>query len=303
MEDNINKENLNDSKASCLASLVIFTFLIGLGIGMYFLAESTADNIVAESLQKARDKVVASKEKVTDWAENLFSGNNSSKNDMILDFEESNSQILMYHHVKDHLEGDNSTEINLSVEVDEFEEQIKYLSENNYNSINISQLFENNDNNIAITFDDGYRDNITNAYPILQKYGFVGTVYVITDFVENDGYLTWEDIKKLDHAGWEIGSHTLTHPNLTNASEANIKMQVEESKLAIEEQINNSVISFCYPAGHYNDQVINILEEVGYKNAVSIESGNFHNIEDIFHLDRIRVSGTLDIEGFISKIN
>ena len=132
--------------------------------------------------------------------------------------------ILNYHKV-------DNMNIALSVLPEDFDRQMAYLKENGYNTINTDQLYdymvngaELPENPIMITFDDGYEDNYQNAYPILKKYGFTGTIFIITDFVSNQpNYLTWEQIKEMKANGMDFQSHTASHKSMTELTGSSSK--------------------------------------------------------------------------------
>lgn len=111
----------------------------------------------------------------------------------------------------------------------------------------------------CLHFDDGYTGLLDNALPILNKYGFTASVYVCTDYLgkSNDWnfkdksrrmHLNVEELKELICAGWEIGSHGVTHESLLRLDDADIEWQLKESKKILEE-LFGPVISYAYPYG------------------------------------------------------
>jgi hypothetical protein len=121
--------------------------------------------------------------------------------------------ILMYHHVKNCDDSCDDIEKGLSVSPEDFDAQMKYLSDNGYETINLSDLFYKSDKKqVVLTFDDGYTDNIDEAMPILNKYGFKATLFIITEMVGTDRYMSWNQIKTLKNNNWDLGGHTLNHP-------------------------------------------------------------------------------------------
>jgi len=133
--------------------------------------------------------------------------------------------VLMYHYVRIAPEGDTLGK-NLSVTPQNFVDQMAWLKQNNYATIKVSDLADPNKKEIskiiaenkkpiAVTFDDGYEDAYIAAYPALQKEGFIGTFYIIRDFIGRPGYMNQNQINELDFIGNEIGSHTLSHLDLS----------------------------------------------------------------------------------------
>jgi peptidoglycan/xylan/chitin deacetylase (PgdA/CDA1 family) len=215
----------------------------------------------------------------------------------------TNTPILMYHHIAINDQPKNQTEIDLHVSPDNFRSQMNYLKSQNYKTINLSDIFcKSFDKNVAITIDDGYKDNITNALPILKSFGYKATLYVITNDVGKPDYLTWDDINTLKNAGWEIGSHTLTHPDLSILSQASAKNQIFESKQILETKLNIVVSSFCYPSGKYNTETLSLVKQANYLYAVNTKIGKTHSLSDPFQLTRIRVHGPETLTSFISSL-
>jgi peptidoglycan/xylan/chitin deacetylase (PgdA/CDA1 family) len=151
----------------------------------------------------------------------------------------------------------------------------------------------------AITFDDGMRNNRTVALPILQSYGIPATVYISIDliggvspWVDPDGdnrMLCTGEIQELAGAGWELGAHTMTHPDLSTLAYEACRREIEESKIALEEIGQVSVETFAYPFGRYDEQTIAAVRDSGLSAAVTTGSG----IWEPYELTRAMV-GALD---------
>jgi len=155
---------------------------------------------------------------------------------------------------------------------------------------------------IILTFDDGYKDNFEYAYPILKKYSFQGTFFIVTGLVGTKGYLTWDDIGEMAKGGMFIEAHGSTHVDLTLLSNDGIAQQVTEAMQAFQTHIHAIPRVYCYPAGKFNQTVINILREKGYRAAVSTRYGCVHYQDDLFQLRRVRISGSDSLSTFNSRI-
>jgi peptidoglycan/xylan/chitin deacetylase (PgdA/CDA1 family) len=215
--------------------------------------------------------------------------------------------ILMYHHVAVPPPDTDYIRRDLSVSPANFEAQLRYLIENGHQPITLSDLIVHlqvgqplPSKPVIITFDDGFKDQYTNAYPLLKRYGFVATFFIITCFVdeERDGYMSWAEIELLHANGMEIGSHSYTHPILSGKSFDYIVWQVLGSKEAIEARTHEVVRLFSYPSGQYDQQVMDVLRSAGYWGAVTVESGSLQSSGHPFELRRIRVRGTYDLKDF-----
>ncbi len=189
-------------------------------------------------------------------------------------------RVLMYHLIKEHLEQDKYN--SLRVTPDMFERHIKYLYENGWTPFTITEALENREilpaKSVVITFDDGYRDNFTNAFPILKKYHFKATIYLVNDRghlgLKSEPRLTDDDVMELINSGLiEIGAHTLSHANLNKLNLDEKKKEICESKQTIEKRFNIKCKSFAYPFGNYNDTDKKIVSECGYGSAVTTKNG------------------------------
>lgn len=210
--------------------------------------------------------------------------------------------ILMYHHVRDFDDPNDQIGTNLSVSVSDFSDELDFIKSNGYNAINFIDLANGNIpiNPIILTFDDGYDNFYANAYPLLKSKSMTAVTYVIVDSIGKTGYMTESNIVDLSQNGIEIGSHTLSHPNLTGLSESKLNTEVVESKKILETLISSKIYSICYPAGKYNEATETAVKNAGYLYAVTTERGRA-NINSPMSLKRYRVNKDTDISSFIKK--
>ncbi|MCL5779504.1 MAG: polysaccharide deacetylase family protein [Firmicutes bacterium] len=228
--------------------------------------------------------------------------------------------ILMYHKVNP----DPSTGgLGLRVPPDKFEWQMKYLRKNGYETVSLEDVvdhFEKGkhlpDKPIVITFDDGYKDNYRFAYPIMKKYGYTGTIFVVSKAIGNTNFfdvekklqpenkiMDWHEIRELAEAGFTIGAHTVDHPHLAEVPPEVARHQIEESKRALEHGLKKPVEFFAYPYGSYNDTVADLVKQAGYRAAVTTELGLAKADSNPFKLRRIRVTGHYSNEKFIEELH
>lgn len=188
----------------------------------------------------------------------------------------------------------------LSVELNDFEKHMAWLHEYGYHSITPEQLYafltegaELPDNPVLITFDDGYVDNYANAYPIMRKYGFVGTIFVVTTFLDKyPGYLKWAQAKELLDAGWNIESHTATHISMTESSDEKIKSELEKARGDIREKLGKEADFVAYPTGTYNLHIAQMVKDAGYKAAFTIKYDNVSRNSNVYALERVPIFHT-----------
>jgi len=199
--------------------------------------------------------------------------------------------ILMYHYIRN-AENESDLGKNLSVSPANFEDQLKWLKENNYDTIKVSDLADpdlkavskiiyDKKKPIVLTFDDGYEDAYTAALPVMQKYEFIGTFYIIRNSVDKAEYMNQSQIDKMVEAGMEIGSHTLSHIDLSTADSSDQRKQIFESK--------ETTTTFCYPSGKFNVATVSLVKEAGYTSAVTTKSGIANQSSNLFELPRIRM--------------
>lgn len=216
--------------------------------------------------------------------------------------------ILMYHYIRPDPGPDDPVGQGLSVSPELFDEQLAYLAEQGYSTITMAELADAWQGRrslpskpIVLTFDDGYRDFYTNAWPILQQYGFSATLYVFNAVIDQPDYLTREMILELDASGKiDIGSHTIHHPDLPGLSDADAQDEIIGSKRALEELLGHPVRTFCYPHGNYSERDVALVNAAGYALAVTTEWGYAEPSLDPQLQPRIRIWGWTSTEELAS---
>ena len=178
-----------------------------------------------------------------------------------------------------------------------FAAQMKALHDNGWHTITAAALAANLAAGIVpprrtfvLTFDDGYANGYTNALPILKRYGFVGTFYVITGRVGKKNYFTWKQLKELVAAGNEIGNHTQSHYDLQTLSPSTLAYQIANANKTVMAKIGYQMKTLAYPAGDYDDAVMAAVGHAGLTMAFTTEPGAQETIAGRFHCPRVRVS-------------
>lgn len=205
--------------------------------------------------------------------------------------------ILCYHGVLNIPWGQAS----LFVKVDEFEKQMQYLSENGYTPLFVSEIAsaDKYDKPVILTFDDGYKDVYTNAFPILQKYNIKANIYMISGWINGDVYMTTDMMKEMANSPLiEIGSHTVNHKALASLSDEEIDNELKNSKSDLEVILNKNIDVIAYPTGSYDSRVLNIAKKY-YKYGLSTNKGKENPQKlNTYNLKRIYVYRSYSIEQF-----
>lgn len=208
--------------------------------------------------------------------------------------------ILMYHYIRVPPDpGADRLGYNLSVSPQEFARQMDYLAQESFHPVTIAQLqgylqgtAALPDRPVVLTFDDGYADLYTEAFPVLRQHNFRAVAYIVSGFVGAAGRnVTPEQIKEMDAYGIEIGGHTVSHSDLTKLGPDQLRAEVAGSKAQLEALVGHPVTAFCYPAGRFNQAVIDAVQSAGFANATTTQEGVSHALADRYTWSRIRVSG------------
>ncbi|SMC26327.1 Polysaccharide deacetylase [Desulfacinum hydrothermale DSM 13146] len=167
---------------------------------------------------------------------------------------------------------------------------------------------------VAVTLDDGYADNYEYAWPVLARYGIPATIFLVTDAVgrtnhwmEGRGFssrrmLSWSQVREMSDHGVSFGSHTASHPRLTELPAHRVEEELTCSRRVLEDKLGRSVFSFAYPYGLVSEGVRDAVVRAGYGLACSTRSG-FNRVEtDRFQLRRIEVYGTDGVWRLAQKI-
>jgi peptidoglycan/xylan/chitin deacetylase (PgdA/CDA1 family) len=208
--------------------------------------------------------------------------------------------ILMYHYISTNPNWPSDPmRTRLSVPPRQFAAQLRYLQHAGYTTITLDDLAAALRGNailpakpIVLTFDDGYQDFYTNAYPILKQYGDQATIYIITGKVGAAGYMTWGELRELARSPLiTIGAHTRTHPLLARLPPSRSWVELAGSKAALERQLGIKVRHLAYPYGNYSLTTVEQAQESGFETAVTTNEGVEQSLDKLLSLERVRVNG------------
>ncbi|MEJ2414360.1 MAG: tetratricopeptide repeat protein, partial [Sulfurimonas sp.] len=228
--------------------------------------------------------------------------------------------VLLYHCIGSKPQND------YWIATDEFNAQMQALQDNNYTSVVMKDIYDYQNygdelpqNPVVISFDDGCKNLYTDAFPILKKHGFIAEVYLIADAVGDSKeeridnkqgtdatklgetgqtslteYLVWPEIQEMSDYGIVFGSHSKSHPYMSELDDANLTYQLLYSKLIVKANTNQDVTSFAYPFGDgaAKKEIHSILSKYGYLTAVAAEGGALQSSNnDFLNLPRISIYG------------
>lgn len=225
----------------------------------------------------------------------------------------------MYHSVSETIEPRRNAYFHICTSPRMFRQQMEFLAQSGYKTIGLGEAVSRLQTGartaekvVVLTFDDGYEDFYTSAFPILGRLGFTATVFLATAYIGEDSRkfmnircLTWEQIRELGRAGNEFGSHTATHPQLTTLPAANIQRELQSSKDEIEQRLGGRVVSFSYPFAFpepnriFREKLRNLLLQTRYENGVSTILGMADSRSDPLFLERLPLNSS-DDENFLA---
>lgn len=223
------------------------------------------------------------------------------------------ARILYYHRVED--EGHRSC-----VRPSAFAEQMHLLRTGGYTLLRLSEVREHLDEHrpfpdrtVIVTFDDGFADNYHNALPILQREAIPMTLFLTADFIGADELpvlrdrsgvrpLDWAQVGEMVKSGVELGAHTLTHPNLTELGDDDLRREIIESRVRIEQHASVRVRTFCYPRGNFDERVKTAVRDAGYDLACTTMEGCVTQDTHPFSLRRTFVANDDSLRDFRHKL-
>jgi peptidoglycan/xylan/chitin deacetylase (PgdA/CDA1 family) len=227
--------------------------------------------------------------------------------------------ILMYHLVSSRrVRGFEK----YTVSPETFAAQMTWLVRTGHTSVTLDDLVDSRcgcralpPKPVVITFDDGYRDCIKFALPVLRELGLAATIFVVAGFVDGTSrwliedrgveplpLFSWLEAQQLRDAGIQCGSHALTHARLANVSAEQCRYELAESRRLLSERVGYEVAHLSFPHGSYSPAVQRTAREIGYRSACSVRIGLSAPGDDLFALHRVSVNGQDTLADFICNL-
>lgn len=216
--------------------------------------------------------------------------------------------ILVYHYIAGNPNPKDLARDSLSVSPDKFEAQMSYLSQNGYTPVTLDTLYgifngqaTVSGKPIVLTFDDGYIDFYTNAFPILRRFNFHAVSFIPTGLVGGSYYMNWNQIKEIASSGLvTFEGHTVNHVILPSLSYESVLKELRDSKNILQINTGYPVNFVAYPSGVTNGAVQAAARQAGYVGGAGTWYGKTRSAS--LNMPRIKVSGSWSIKEFASRL-
>jgi peptidoglycan/xylan/chitin deacetylase (PgdA/CDA1 family) len=202
--------------------------------------------------------------------------------------------VFCYHHIRNWVKSDTEDDRAYIVPPAKLEAELKYLKENGYHSVVSEQVYEYYaegkplpDKPVMLSFDDEDENQYTNGLPLLKKYGFKATFFIMTVSIDKENYMTAEQIKDLDRQGFDVEPHTWDHHIVTTyKTDHDWQLQIAGPKKTLEDMLGHPTPFFAYPFGIYNAAVAEKLKQYGYKAAFRLRDAQDKATDPLFAIKR-----------------
>jgi len=204
-----------------------------------------------------------------------------------------------------------------------FAAHMAYLNRHHYTSITVTQFitmrmagsFSLPERPVILTFDDGFADFFTGAFPVLQKHNFTATLYVTTAFInctsrwlarereEARPMLTWDQLTEINAAGIECGGHSHCHRQLDTISRSAARNEIVQCKRILEDRLGQEAFSFAYPYGYHTAAIKQLVREAGFTSACAVKYEMSSETSDPFALARLMVKPSTSVDSLAALLN
>jgi peptidoglycan/xylan/chitin deacetylase (PgdA/CDA1 family) len=204
-----------------------------------------------------------------------------------------------------------------NISIQTFSDQLAWLKANDYRVLPLGDIVRRlragqplPERCVVLTVDDAFRTFLTGAMPLLRHYGYPVTLFVSTDSVGGEDYLSWEDLRKLAREGVEIGSHTASHAYLVDRRKGETKKawlsrvrgDILKAQEVLKKELGKAPALFAYPYGEYSPEIVEEVRDLGFAGAVGQQSGVIYQGSDLFLLPRFPMGGPYGtLRGFKEK--
>ncbi|MDR5586272.1 polysaccharide deacetylase family protein [Clostridium aquiflavi] len=272
---------MKNKKNTILKGLLVVILLLIVSLFTFQIKNNTKGK-VTPALETENSDVLENKD-----IKNPFEGIDVTSEDMGV-------TVLGYHSIGDEFKKDP-----LVVSKDLFRTHLQAIKDAGYTTITLHELYDYLYNgakipkkSVVITLDDGYKDNYTNAFPILKEFSMNATMFIIGNYLDGDVYLLPSQVKEMSDYGIDIEGHTLTHRELSTLNYDEQLKEVKESKTKLENITGKNINFIAYPSGSYNDETLKAVKEAGYSMAFTVKKGQAHKGDNQYEINRVLVDYT-----------
>ena len=209
--------------------------------------------------------------------------------------------IFNYHHLSPIPTNASPARVTFTVTPEMFEQQLRYLKEHGYQSVSLDVLMRYFDHGtpippkaVAITFDDGWRDQHEYAFPLLKKYGFTATFFVPVGWVGHPTIMPWSELREMADAGMTIGVHGFKHLHFDQIGMPMLTKEIVASKAEMESNLDRPVLYIAYPGGHWTTQAVAVVRSVGYAAALGVSHDIIQSQEHRYTIRRFHAGNDMD---------
>jgi len=227
--------------------------------------------------------------------------------------------ILMYHSISDHATPKYKP---FAVSPALFAEHMAYLCQHKYTPITVTQFINTRvksssalpERPVIITFDDGFADFFTGAFPVLLRFGFPATLYITTAFINGTSrwlrregeaarpMLTWNQLTEISASGIECGGHSHCHPQLDTLPLAQAQEEIVYCKNLLEDHLGQEVSTYAYPYGYHSAVIKRLVREAGYTSACTVKNEMSSEATDPLALKRLTVSSDTNVDALATLL-
>lgn len=180
-----------------------------------------------------------------------------------------------------------------------FGSQMDWIKRAGFRGLNVSEALRwPAEPSVCITFDDGCETDLMVAAPLLREFGFNATFYLAAGFLGTPGYLTPDQVRELDAQGFEVGCHSMTHPYLSDLPEPDLKREIVDAKLKIEEIVGHAIEHFSCPGGRFDRRTLAVAQRAGFQ---TVANSRFHanaSHTGRYHLGRVAMLRDMPLAEF-----
>ena len=184
------------------------------------------------------------------------------------------------------------------ISLEQFRAQMSAIQQSGLRGVSVSDALAFSNPAVALTIDDGCETDVLAIAPVLKQFGYSATFYVTAGFLGKPGYMSVSQLQELSNLDFEIGSHSMTHPYLSDLDEGKLHREIVDSKTMLEGIIGKLVEHFSCPGGRYDSRAIMVAKKAGYRTVANSNPRANSFLTDPFALGRVAITRDLSPTAF-----